>query len=550
MYIRTISRKNKDGSKTTYVQLAHNERDGKRGYAKATVLYTFGRIEDLDVEQLKRLVKSISRFLPPQDALESQVLLKHRGSRLKWNWTRAFGGTYLLSGLWQQLHFRDLLEKRVTKRQYRTPISEAIFAMVANRCLAPSSKLSITEWVEKDVFIKGLSTRDVQVLYRAMDFLLTHQAAIEQEVYWAVANLLNLEVDLILFDTTSTYFETEIESELKKHGYSKDKRGDLPQVIIGLAVTRDGIPVKHWVFPGNTMDMSTIEQVKNDLVAWHLSRVVFVHDAGMTSASNLQYLQRGGGHYIAGCKLRSGEVRAEQALRHKGPYTTIDEHLFAKEIVLGDGAKRQRLVLVKNTQEQKRALETRQKLIQTLEEKIKPLNDRKKKSSDNKALQALKAHRIYGKYLLELKDGHLKIDQQKLQAESRYDGKYLLESSDDTLSLRDIVWGHKQLYDVEQAFRTLKTTLELRPNYHSRDDRIKCHILLCFMALVLARIVEHKTQKTWSHVRNEMQRLHCGEFEIESKKFHQLTELTTEQKELLKKLNIKEPSTIVDIQDI
>ena len=550
MYIRTISRKNKDGSKTTYVQLAHNERDGKRGYAKATVLYTFGRIEDLDVEQLKRLVKSISRFLPPQDALESQVLLKHRGSRLKWNWTRAFGGTYLLSGLWQQLHFRDLLEKRVTKRQYRTPISEAIFAMVANRCLAPSSKLSITEWVEKDVFIKGLSTRDVQVLYRAMDFLLTHQAAIEQEVYWAVANLLNLEVDLILFDTTSTYFETEIESELKKHGYSKDNRGELPQVIIGLAVTRDGIPVKHWVFPGNTMDMSTIEQVKNDLVAWHLSRVVFVHDAGMTSASNLQYLQRGGGHYIAGCKLRSGEVRAEQALRHKGPYTTIDEHLFAKEIVLGDGAKRQRLVLVKNTQEQKRALETRQKLIQTLEEKIKPLNDRKKKSSDNKALQALKAHRIYGKYLLELKDGHLKIDQQKLQAESRYDGKYLLESSDDTLSLRDIVWGHKQLYDVEQAFRTLKTTLELRPNYHSRDDRIKCHILLCFMALVLTRIVEHKTQKTWSHVRNEMQRLHCGEFEIESKKFHQLTELTTEQKELLKKLNIKEPSTIVDIQDI
>jgi transposase len=365
-----------------------------------------------------------------------------------------------------------------------------------------------------------------------------------------VANLLNLEVDLILFDTTSTYFETEIESELKKHGYSKDKRGDLPQVIIGLAVTRDGIPVKHWVFPGNTMDMSTIKQVKNDLVAWHLSRVVFVHDEGMTSAANLQYLQRGGGHYIAGCKLRSGEGRAEQALRHQGPYTTIDEHLFAKEIVLGDGAKRQRLVLVKNTQEQKRALETRQKLIQTLEEKIKPLNDRKKKSSDNKALQALKAHRIYGKYLIELKDGRLKIDQQKLQAESRYDGKYLLESSDDTLSLRDIVLGHKQLYDVEQAFRTLKTTLELRPNYHSRDDRIKCHILLCFIALVLARIVEHKTQKTWSQVRNEMQRLHCGEFEIESKKFHQLTELTTEQKELLKKLNIKEPSTIVDIQDI
>jgi transposase len=365
-----------------------------------------------------------------------------------------------------------------------------------------------------------------------------------------VADLLNLEVDLILYDTTSTYFETEVLSELKKHGYSKDKRGDLPQVIIGLAVTRNGIPVKHWIFPGNTMDMSTIEQVKKDLVAWHLSRVVFVHDEGMTSASNLQYLQRGGGHYIAGCKLRSGEARAEHALSHKGPYTTIDEHLFAKEIVMGDGAKRKRLVLVKNTQEQKRAEETRKQLIKTLEEKINPLNDRKKKTSSNKALAALKSHRLYGKYLLVLRDGRLKIDHQKFENEKRYDGKYLLESSDDTLSLRDIVLGHKQLYDVEQAFRTLKTTLELRPNYHSRDDRIKCHILLCFMALVLARIVEHKTQKTWSHVRDEMQRLHCGEFQIETKKFRQLTELTAEQKELLKKLNIKEPKTIVDIQDV
>lgn len=549
MYIRTITRKHKDGSQATYVQLAHNERDATTGHAKATVLFNFGRLENLDVEQLKRLVKSISRFLPPQDALESQVLLKLRGRSFKWNWTRSFGGAYLLSALWQQLYLRELLEKRVTKRQFKTPISDAIFAMVANRCLAPSSKLSITEWIEQDVFINKISKLEVQVLYRAMDFLLTHQAAIEQEVYWAVADLLNLEVDLILYDTTSSYFETELESTLKKHGYSKDKRGDLPQVIIGLAVTRDGIPVKHWVFPGNTMDMSTIEQVKKDLVSWRLSRVVFVHDEGMTSASNLQYLQRGGGHYIAGCKLRSGEARAEHALSHKGPFTTIAEHLFAKEIVVGDGAKRQRLVLVKNTKEQKRAEETRQQLIQTLEEKIKPFNRRKKKDSANKALRALKAHRLYGKYLIERKDGRLKIDQAKFQFESRYDGKYLLESSDDTLSLHDIVLGHKQLYDVEQAFRTLKTTLELRPNYHNRDDRIKCHILLCFMALVLARIVEHKTQRTWSRVRDEMARLHCGEFQIESKKFRQLTELTTEQKQIFKELRIKEPSSIVDIQE-
>jgi len=549
MYIRTISRKNKDRSKVTYVQLAHNERDSKKGYSKAKVLYNFGRIENLDVGQLRRLVKSISRFLPPEDALEAQVLSKHRGQDFKFTWSRSYGGAYLLSALWQQLHFRPMLEKRVSKRLFKTPIADAIFAMVANRCLAPSSKLSITEWIERDVFIPKVSTLDVQVCYRAMDFLLEHKEHIEQEIYWAVADLLNLEVDLILFDTTSSYFETEIESELKKRGYSKDKRGDLPQVIIGLAVTRNGIPVKHWIVPGNTMDMSTIEQVRNDLANWRLNRVVVVHDEGMTSESNLQYLQRGGGHYIAGRKLRSGDAVAEQALSHKGPYTKIEDQLLAKEVVIGDGEKRKRVVLVKNIHEQKRVEENRKKLVQALEEKVKQVNNRKRKSTSSKEISKLLSHRIYGKYLDELKNGNLKINREKLQSEKRYDGKYLVESSDDTLSIRDIVLGHKQLDDVEQAFRTLKTTLELRPNYHSRDDRIKCHIFLCFIALVLVRIIEHKTQESWTRVRNEMQRIHCGEFQIESKKLRQLTELTNKQKEILKKLDIKEPNTIVDIQD-
>jgi transposase len=160
----------------------------------------------------------------------------------------------------------------------------------------------------------------------------------------------------------------------------------------------------------------------------------------------------------------------------------------------------------------------------------------------------LKSHAVYGKYVKELKDGRLKIDKRKGATKSRYDGKFLIETSDDTLSMRNIVLGYKQLYDVEHAFRTLKTTLELRPNYHSRDDRIRCHIFLCFLALVLVRIVEHKTDKTWAMIRNEMNRVYLGELKIDGKKVHQLTELTKDQQEILNKLDIKEPSSIVDIQ--
>lgn len=548
MFIRKINRKNKDGSTVTYVQLVHNERDKQKGYAKAKILYNFGRIEHLNVEQLKRLVRSISRFLPPEDALEAQAALRHRGKSFKWKFSRSYGGIYLLQTLWQRLHFQHILEKRVADRQFQTPIAQAVFAMVANRCLAPKSKRAVSEWVHKDVFIPDLPEIDVQVLYRAMDVLLQHQKELEQELYWAVADLLHLEVDLLFFDTTSTYFETETASDIKQRGYSKDKRPDLPQVVIGLAVTRTGIPVKHWVFPGNTQDMDTIKIVKKDLANWRLNRIVFVHDGGMTSQTNKHYLQRGGGHYIVGRKMKSGEADVEQALSQKGRYTKISEQLWAKEAIIGDGERRKRLVVVKNLKEQERDEKLREKLIETLQEKLEEINN-KRKPARRKAIGELKAHRVYGKYIKELKNGSVRVDRGKLQKERRYDGKYLIESSDDTLTLSDIVLGYKQLYDVEHAFRTLKTTIVVRPNYHSRDDRIKCHIFLCFIALVLVRMVENDTGKTWETIRREMSRLCYGEFEIDGKMVKQLTELSQEQKRILNSLKIKEPQSIVDIHD-
>ncbi|MBD3340230.1 MAG: transposase [Candidatus Lokiarchaeota archaeon] len=192
-----------------------------------------------------------------------------------------------------------------------------------------------------------------------------------------------------------TYFETEELTELKQRGYSKDKRSDLPQVVIGLAVTREGIPVKHWVFPGNTADMTTIEQVKQDLMGWRLSRCIFVHDAGMTSQANLQYLQRGGGHYIVGRKLKSGEREAEAALSQKGPYTKIRENLCAKEIMLGDGEKRTRLVLVKNVEEEERANTVRQSIIDAIKQRLDHVN-RRRSSSHTKEVCELKSHPVYG----------------------------------------------------------------------------------------------------------------------------------------------------------
>ena len=365
--------------------------------------------------------------------------------------------------------------------------------MAANRALDPMSKRGVEEWVKEDVVISGVEEIPLQQLYRAMDFLLENEAELQKQVYSSVANLLNLEVDILYFDTTSTYFETEDEDEdggLRRRGYSKDHRPDLPQAVIGLAVTRDGIPVRCWVWPGNTADISVVEQVKKDLVGWKLGRVITVLDRGFNSKDNLRYLRRAGGHYIAGEKLRSGKAKTAEALKRAGRYQTVRDNLEVKEIVVGNGEARERYIMVRNPEEAARDKARREKIIKELEEQLPHMK------SHVKAVCELMAQPVYGRYLKLDSRSLPKIDRAKIREEEKLDGKYLLRTSDDTLSAEDVALGYKQLLLVEDAFRTLKSRLDLRPVYHRLEDRIRAHVLLCWLALLMIRIVENRTGQT------------------------------------------------------
>ncbi len=239
MYVRRIKRKNKDGSEVEYIQLAHNTRHPEKGYTRAEVIYSFGRRDQLDVEALKRLIASLSRFISPEDAQE----LEAHGTGIKFISSKPAGGALLLKGLWERIGIGKCLSEALKDREFTTPVENAIFAMVANRALNPSSKLAVEEWAAHDVHLEIQQPIQVQHLYRSMDFLLEHEAAIQEKVFRANAHLMNLTVDLIFFDTTNTYFEMDDpgDSDLLAYGKSKHKRDDLPQVTIGLAVTREGI---------------------------------------------------------------------------------------------------------------------------------------------------------------------------------------------------------------------------------------------------------------------------------------------------------------------
>jgi transposase len=552
MYVRTISRKNKNGSVVTYVQLAHNVRDPHSGQPKANVLYTFGRSDELDLEAIKRLTRSLCRFLSPEDTLQVQASVEGK-SPLTFLKSVAFGGAYLLRHLWERLGLHTVLKECLRERSFTSPVEWATFAMVANRALAPDSKRGVEEWVREDVALGNPEPIELQHLYRAMDVLLEYREMIHEKVFWSVATLLNLEVDLIFFDTTSAYFETDMTDEdkgnantLRRYGHSKDHRPDLPQIVIGLAVTKEGIPVKCWILPGNTQDMKTVETIKNDLLGWKLSRCVWIMDRGMNSEENRMVLQKAGGQYILGEKLRDNRQIHKEVLSKRGRYLKIKENMEIKEVVVGNGERRRRFILVHNPEEARKDNATRERILQRIDEALASVGDQKGKDH-KKRVCALLSHRTMGRYLKQLKDGPIKIDKGKIRQEAHLDGKYIISTSDDTLSAEDVALGYKQLLEVERAFRTLKTTLDLRPIYHRKDERVQAHVFLCFLALLLVRIAERKTGLSWDCIRDVMERLHLIEFFSKEGHVLQTTEPTAEQANILNKLKISSPKRVQSI---
>lgn len=208
---------------------------------------------------------------------------------------------------------------------------------------------------------------------------------VSRSVFFALTNLLNLEVDLILFDSTSTYFERDGEPApddgavgLRRFGHFKDHRKDLPQIVIGLAVTREGIPVRCWVWPGNTSDMTVIEQVKDDLRDWRLGRVITVVDSGFSSKENMAYLQRAGGHYICGVKMRDGSQQAREAMSRQGRYLQVRDNLRVKEVRLAADPGR-RWIICHNPVEAERDLARRTQQLEAITAKLDRIRRRSRR---------------------------------------------------------------------------------------------------------------------------------------------------------------------------
>ncbi len=386
-----------------------------------------------------------------------------------------------------------------------------------------------------------------------MDLVLELEPELQRRVYHQVADLLNLEVDLLFFDTTNIDFcldeqeRTEDgEKGFRTYGHSKEKRDDLPLVVVGLAVTRDGIPVRCWVWPGHTADVSVVSEVKKDLIGWKLGRVVTVVDRGFTSHENLRTLQTAGGHYIAGEKMRSGQAFTEEALARAGRYRTVRDNVEIKEIVVGEGEAMRRFVLIRNPAEAARDRRRRNEILVALRKELRTLAQTSKDYAA--ALDRLRSNRRFRCYLTTGRGGEPKVDNAKVRSEERLDGKYLVSTSDDTLTPEDVALGYRQLLEVKSCFRTLKTSLEIRPVYHRLESRIRAHVVLCWMALLLVRLCEEEVGRSWDDIRNVMQRLHVITYRSADGEAQQCTELTSDQQQILGSAHVPAPARLFTLR--
>ena len=565
MYLRITERRNRDGSTVAYYALAENTWNAAAKRAEARVVHNFGRADGVDRDGLKRLIKSINRVLEAGDAVAdgSAALPEIEIERVF-----ELGVVLAARQLWEDLGIGAAIRRCAEEAGLTAPHETALFAMAAQRLEQPGSKLACaTNWLPDVAFLPEAEGLGVDQLYRALDFLLAWSEEVERDVFLQAADLFRLDVDLIFYDTTTAYFEIDAADEeatewggrlyapLRRRGHNKEGRDNQPQVIVALAVTRDGMPVRSWVLPGDTADVATVARIKEDQRAWRLGRCVFVGDAGMYSAANLLALSRGLGRYILATPLRKlSEIEAE-VLTRPGRYKPVADNLQIKEVIVGEGERCRRYVLCLNPQEAERQRRHRDAVLDELAGELDRLAARE--TDHPKAACTLFASRRYGRYLATDYLGRPRLDPAKVKAAEKFKpapakagGKFVVITNDDTLSAEDVALGYKGAWIIESCFRRLKQTgLELRPMFHWSPRRIEAHVKLCILALQMQRAAEIRCAQPWARIAHELAALKAVRYRSQGRAIVQRTKIPESLGEILKTLGISTPKKIISVAE-
>jgi transposase len=523
MFFRT-----KSSGPRTYLQVVENRWEG--GRSRQRVVATLGRLDQLQQNgQLDGLLASGARL-----ARSVLLLSEHAQGRLPTISIRHIGPALVFQRLWQLTGCQHVIQQLLKGRRFEFPLERAIFLTVLHRLFDPGSDRAADKWKE-GYQIDGCEDLQLHHLYRAMGWLGDELPRKEQadktpfaprcnkdlieEALFARRRDLFTQLQLVFFDTTSVYFEGQGGETIGQHGYSKDHRPDLKQLIVGAVLDAEGRPICCELWPGNTADVTTLIPVVDRLRSrFGVTKVCIVADRGMISKETIEELekQERSWQYILGARMRSQNEVKDEVLARAGRYrlvypqrtTSADPAPLKVKEVRVEG---RRYIVCRNDDEARKDAADREAIVASLREQLR---------SGEKSLVGNKGYR---RYLSSTGPDHFQIDEAKIEEEARYDGKWVLRTNMD-LDTAEVALQYKRLWMVEAWFRSSKSLLQTRPIYHQCDETIRGHVFCSFLALVLRQELEARLAKDnhdfeWADVIQDLDRLQIVEVEQDGKRF-------------------------------
>ena len=500
-----------------YLQIVQNRREGAKTIQR--VVATIGRMDQIQRKgEIENLVRSLSRFS------EKVVLILSGKSEVEAT-AKKIGPTLICERIWKELEIGKIIRRLVAERKFGFDVERAIFLTVLHRLFVSGSDRACDRW-HRDYVINGVEALSLHHLYRAVAFLGEEiedqrdstpfaprctKDVIEEDLFLGRRNLFS-GLDCVFFDTTSIYFEGEGGETIGKLGHSKDHRPDLHQMVVGVILDDQGQPVCSEMWPGNTTDVKTLVSVIKRLRSrFGIGRICVVSDRGMISAETMAYLEEEKISYILGARMRRSKEVKEEVLSRAGRYREVHPEgvsakdpspLKVKEVIV-DG---NRYIVCLNEKQARKDAADRQAIIASLEEKLK---------TNPKSLVGNKGYRKY----LKLDRDTVSVNQVKIEEEARYDGKWVLKTNT-TLTAEQAALKYKELWQVEQVFRDMKSVLDTRPIFHQLDETIRGHVFCSFLALVIRKELDRRLEKAghcfeWADIKQDLKALQ--EITIEDK---------------------------------
>jgi len=547
----------KSGSRE-YLQIVENYRDKSVSSPRQRVLVTLGRLDCLkESGNLEALLSSGSRF--SEKMMVISAFKKGEATEVS---TRKIGPVLIFERLWNELQLKDVLNELLADRRFEFDVERAVFMSVLHRLMLSGSDRGCNKW-RRDYRLEGCQDIQLHHFYRAMQWLgqplldidqdnivpfspRCTKDIIEEKLFTRRRNLFT-SLEIVFFDTTSIYFEGEGGYELGKHGFSKDHRPDRKQVVVGAILDSSGYPVSCEIWPGNTTDAKTLVPIVKRLrKRFNIGKVCIVSDRGMISQEVLEWLESEKWPYILGARMRNQNEVKNEVLSRGGRYQEVNHietsgsnekkaPLKVKEVLVG----KTRYIVCLNVKQAKKDAADREAIIEALKSQLK------------QGAKSFVGNKGFRKYIKN-PDKKFEIDSSKIKSEARYDGKWVLRTNTD-LDAGDVALRYKELWMVEQIFRSVKSVVETRPVYHRSDEAIRGHIFCSFLALVMikeirTRLESKKMQLEWEDILQDLDALEEIEIVQDGKRFLLRSKTKGCCGDVFKAIGVALPQTVKQIE--